>query len=217
MSGNSHPELPGAERPRRSPASTDTRPVNAWGKSPVHGRWWKKAKERALGWVCPRVLLTAAVPGAGISQSAPATPVQQGWEHPAGRTGPPWGELAWKCGEVLSGKKAISRLPRQMLRAEPGKWMEGTWSRWGGRRKRSPYLSQKTTRCDVDTNRSELHKQNPVHPQATSQKQTSSNPAPEERDSPRKQSTPHLQLSGICRRSHCWEDDELRRCYEHFH
>lgn len=38
----------------------------------------------------------------------------------------------------------------------------------GVRRRRSPNLSLKTTRSGVDTNRSELHKHGPVHPQAIS-------------------------------------------------
>lgn len=124
----------------------------------AQSRWWKKAKGRALGWVCPRVLLAAAVPGAGISQSAPATPVQQGREHPAGRTGPPQGELAWKCSEMLSGKgnfEAALRGAQSRAREMAG----GDVEQVGGRRRCSPNLSLKTTRSDVDTNRSELHKQ----------------------------------------------------------
>lgn len=181
----------------------------------AQSRWWKKAKGRALGWVCPRVLLAAAVPGAGISQSAPATPVQQGREHPAGRTGPPQGELAWKCSEMLSGKgnfEAALRGAQSRAREMAG----GDVEQVGGRRRCSPNLSLKTTRSDVDTNRSELHKHSPVHPQATSRKQTSSNPAPEERFTT-EASTPLLQLSGICKRSHCWEHSQHRRCSEHFH
>lgn len=165
----------------------DTRLVNAWGESPEQSRWWKKAKGRALGWVCPRVSLAAAVPGAGISQSAPATPVQQGREHPAGRTGPPRGELAWKCSETLSGKGNSEAAPRA-AKSRAREMAGGDMEQVGGRRRCSPNLSLKTTRSGVDTNRSELHKHSPVHPQATSRKQTSSNPAPE--DSPRKQALP---------------------------